>query len=462
MKKNHDVIIVGSGPGGMFAAHEIINKNRDIRVLIVDSGSDIPERENIMCGVGGAGAFSDGTLNLRPDIGGDMVHLTGDVDEANNIVKEVDNIFLKFGVSKKLYGVDKEGIMDLRRKAASAGITFIEIPQRHMGSDKAPEIITKFAKYLRDNGVEFLLETKVADIIIEDSRCMGIKLDNGKKLKASCVLLAPGRVGASWLDEQSRKYNIKAKFGPIDVGVRLEVPSIIMDPVVKINLDPKFHIRTEKYDDFIRTFCTNYNGFVVRENYDGMIGVNGHSLLSTKSGNTNFAFLVKISLTKPVENTIKYGESIAKLATTIGGGKPIIQRLGDLRRGRRSHPAGILKNTVSNTLKDVTPGDISMALPHRIVTDIKEGLEKLDKVIPGVAADSTLIYAPEIKFYATQIQVDRNMETNIKNLFVAGDGAGLSRDIINASATGILAGRGITAAFSLGKKMLEKRKGITS
>lgn len=459
MKRDHDIIIVGAGPGGMFASHELINKNKNLRILVVDSGSDVHKRRNIMSGVGGAGAFSDGTLNLRPDIGGDLVQLTGDADEASNIIREVDDIFLKFGVSKKLYGVDKRGIMELKRRAASAGITFVEIPQRHMGSDKAPKVIARFKKFLTDRGVEFLLKTRVVDIIVEKGRCMGVRLDNGKTIEAACVLLAPGRVGASWLDEQSRRYGIKAKFGPIDVGVRLEVPSIIMDPVVKINRDPKFHIRTEKYDDFVRTFCTNYDGFVVREDYDGMIGVNGHSLLSKKSENTNFAFLVKISLTRPVENTIKYGESIAKLATTIGGGKPILQRLGDLRRGRRSHPEGILKNVVSNTLKDVTPGDISMALPHRIVTDIKEGLEKLDKVIPGVASGSTLIYAPEIKFYATQIQVDRNMETNIENLFVAGDGAGLSRDIINASATGILAGRGIInkkfpSAFSLEKKTL--------
>ena len=216
-----------------------------------------------------------------------------------------------------------------------------------------------------------------------------------------------------------------------------------MNPVTRINRDPKFHIRTKRYDDFARTFCTNERGFVVKEVYDDFIGVNGHSLREKKSENTNFAFLVKVELTEPVENTTRYGRSIAKLATTIGGGKPIIQRMGDLRRGRRSTWERINRNLVKNTLKDVTPGDISMALPHRITMDIIEGLAKLDEIIPGVAADSTLLYAPEIKFYAMRMKVDKNMETSVSNLFAAGDGAGLSRDIVNAAATGMLAARGI-------------------
>jgi uncharacterized FAD-dependent dehydrogenase len=221
------------------------------------------------------------------------------------------------------------------------------------------------------------------------------------------------------------------------------VPAITMNPVTRINRDPKFHIRTKRYDDFARTFCTNERGFVVKEDYTDFIGVNGHSMKSKKSKNTNFAFLVRVALTEPVENTTRYGRSIAKLATTIGGGKPILQRMGDLRRGRRSTWERIKRNLVHNTLTDVTPGDISMALPHRITMDIIEGLEKLNEIIPGVASDSTLLYAPEIKFYAMRMTVDENMETEVKNLFAAGDGTGLSRDIVNAAATGILAARGV-------------------
>ena len=240
-----------------------------------------------------------------------------------------------------------------------------------------------------------------------------------------------------------KKHKIEAKFGAIDVGVRVEVPSIIMDPIIRINRDPKFHMWTTQYGDFVRTFCTNHEGFVVKESYDDFIGVNGHSMRDKKSENTNFAFLIRVELTHPVENTIAYGRSISKLSTTIGGGKPILQRLGDLRRGRRSTQGRLKRSLVVNTLKDVTPGNIAMALPHRILTDVLEGLEKLNAVIPGVASDSTLLYAPEIKFYSMQVDIDKNMQTSIKNLFVAGDGAGLSRDIVNASATGILVARGI-------------------
>ncbi|RLI93426.1 MAG: FAD-dependent oxidoreductase [Candidatus Altiarchaeales archaeon] len=454
-----DVVIVGAGPAGMCAAYRLIESGLNgKRILIVDKGRDIDERKcpmiregkcincepcNIMCGVGGSGTFSDGTLNLRPDIGGDLVEITGDCDIAWKLVNDVDKIFLRFGAPKKLYGINKKGITELKRRAASAGIKFIEIPQRHIGTDNAPMVIRRFENYLRENGVEFLLNSEVEDFIIQKNSCKGIRLRNGRVINSRCVLAAPGRVGASWLNKIVEKYGIKTKFEPIDVGVRVEVPAIIMEPIIQINRDPKFHIRTKRYDDFVRTFCTNHKGFVVRENYDGIVGVNGHSIKKKESENTNFAFLVRVSLTEPVENTIKYGRSIAKLATTIGGGKPILQRLGDLRRGRRSHEERILQNEVQPTFKDYTPGDISMALPHRVVMDIIEGLEKLNEVIPGVATDSTLLYAPEIKFYATQLEVDENMETTIMNLFAAGDGAGLSRDIVNASATGILAADGI-------------------
>lgn len=460
-KEYYDVIIVGAGPAGMFSAYELTSKKKNLRILIIDEGPDIkgricPMEETgkcidcrpctIMSGVGGSGTFSDGILNLRPDIGGDLTELTKNERTSWQLVEKVDSIFLKFGAPKKIYGTSKK-VEDLKRKAASVGIKFVEIKQRHMGTDNAPKVIENFSNFLKSKGVKFLLRTKVEDLLIEKNSSKGVKLKNGNTLKGKNTILAPGRVGASWLNDLVEKHEIKAKFMPIDVGVRVEVPSIIMDSVVKVNRDPKFHIRTKKYDDFIRTFCLNHQGFVVKENYNGMIGVNGHSMITKKSQNTNFAFLVRISLTKPLENTIKYGRSIAKLATTIGGGMPILQRIGDLRRGRRSHFESIIQNPVQPTLKEFTPGDISMALPHRIVMDIIEGLEKLNEVIPGVASDSTLLYAPEIKFYATQLEVDENLESSVKNLFAAGDGTGLSRDIVKAAATGILAAQGILRKY---------------
>jgi hypothetical protein len=471
MKQDYyDVIIVGAGPAGLFAAHELKEnwlegEGRKKRVLVVEKGRDVDERRcyieeigncnhckecNIMCGVGGAGTWSDGTLNLRPDIGGDLTEFC-DHETAWQLVREVDSAFLDYGMSDELYKGTEEDIEGLKRRAASVGASFIEINQRHIGSDKTKDVIKLFKTDLVEHGIEFMLNTSVLDLLVEEERedkkgtkvCRGVITDRGDTVRGGCTILAPGRVGAKWVDEMIKKHRIEAEYAGIDVGVRVEVPAITMNPVTKINRDPKFHIRTKRYDDFTRTFCTNERGFVVKEDYEDFIGVNGHSMKTKKSENTNFAFLVRIELTKPLENTTKYGRSIAKLATTIGGGKPIIQRMGDLRRGRRSTWERIERNLVKNTLNDVTPGDISMALPHRITMDIIEGLEKLNEIIPGVASDSTLLYAPEIKFYAMRVKVNGNMETTVKNLFAAGDGTGLSRDIVNAAATGILAARGV-------------------
>ncbi|MFZ2070658.1 MAG: NAD(P)/FAD-dependent oxidoreductase [Halobacteriota archaeon] len=467
----YNVIIVGAGPAGLFAANEL--KGAGPKVLVIDKGKDAEDRHcymeelgtcnqckdcNIMCGVGGAGTFSDGTLNLRPDIGGELAELC-DTGTAWQLVNDVDRTFLEHGMSDEMYMGNGEDIEKLKRRAASVGARFIEINQRHIGSDKTKEVIKSFKDDLVEHGIEFLLNTEVNDLITEEKRrstsekvarvCKGVITDNGDEIRGEFVILAPGRVGASWVEKLIKRHKIEAEYAGIDVGVRVEVPAITMNPVTRINRDPKFHIRTKRYDDFARTFCTNERGFVVKEVYDDFIGVNGHSLRTKKSENTNFAFIVKIELTEPVENTTRYGRSIAKLATTIGGGKPIIQRMGDLRRGRRSSWERINRNMVENTLKDVTPGDISMALPHRIMMDIIEGLEKLNEIIPGVASDSTLLYAPEIKFYAMRMNVDRNMETSVKNLFAAGDGAGLSRDIVNAAATGMLAARGVMKASAV-------------
>jgi uncharacterized FAD-dependent dehydrogenase len=463
---DYDVIIVGAGPAGMFAAYELAEL-KPLKILIVDMGRDIDERFcpmktqtycmhcipcDIMCGVGGCGTFSDGTLNLRPDVGGDLADLTGDQTQAWQLVERVDKVFLKFGAPQGALLTESPEIEELKRRAASVGARFIEIKQRHIGSDNAPAVIGRFKRNLVDKGVDFLLETEVKDLLIEEETCKGIILSDGRELRASYVLLSPGRRGCNWVSDMIEKHGIKARYGGIDIGVRVEVPAIVMDPVTKINRDPKFHIQSRRYDDFVRTFCTNMRGYVVKEEYEGFIATNGHSLANEESENTNFAFLVRVELTEPIENTTKYARSIAKLATTIGGGKPVLQRMGDLRRGRRSTKERLAKNLVINTLKDVTPGDISMALPHRIVMDIIEGLETLNEIIPGVTSDSTLLYAPEVKFYAMHLEVNRQMKTSINNLFAAGDGAGLSRDIVNAAATGILAAEGIM-------KMIKEEEG---
>jgi hypothetical protein len=455
VKETRDVIIVGAGPAGLFAANELADKG--LEVLVIDQGKAVEERYcpleekskclrcepcNIMAGVGGAGTFSDGTLNLRPDIGGDLSALTHDSNKAWKLVSKVDKIFLRHGVPNEMRKPSAKEIDLLKRKAASVGAKFIDIPQRHIGSDRTKNVIKSFVTDLKERGVDFLLNTKVEDLLIGDNQCKGVTTQR-EELESNNVIIAPGRIGTDWMEQIIDKYKLEAVYGPIDVGVRVEAPAIVMNPITRINRDPKFHIHTKHYDDFVRTFCTNEHGFVVKEEYPGFICTNGHSMKERISNNTNFAFLVRIELTQPVENTTKYGRSIAKLATTIGGGKPILQRMGDLRRGRRSNAPRIKKNIVEPTLKEYTPGDISMAMPHRIVLDLIEGLEALNQIMPGVASDSTLLYAPEIKFYAMEVKVNEWLETSIRNLYAAGDGAGLSGDIVNAASTGILAGEGV-------------------
>lgn len=448
----YDVIIIGAGPAGLFAAYEL-STNSSLKILIVDKGKDIKDRIclsiketrrclkckpcNILCGLGGAGGLSDGKLNLKSDIGGNLEEFVSR-NEADNLIEKIDKIFLQHGASMKLYGKDS---IFLAKKAATCGIEFIPIPQRHIGSDILPSVVTSITNFLKYKGIIFKLNTEV--IQIKNNDIYSIKLSDGTEIQSTYLIIATGRAGSDWFKSEADRLGIKTRFAPIDIGVRVEVPAVVMENIIEYAWDPKFHINTKKYDDFVRTFCTCPNGFVVTEDYGEYICVNGHSSNSEKSENTNFALLTKIELTEPVENTTAYGISIAKLATTIGGRMPIIQRLEDLKGGHRSTTSRIEKSFVNPTLKKATPGDISMALPHRIVENVIEGLEQLDRVIPGVNSDSTLIYAPEIKFYSMRFIVNQDLETNLTNCFTAGDGAGISRGIINSAATGMIAARGI-------------------
>jgi len=454
----YDVVIIGAGPAGLFAAYEL-STNSSFKVLIVDKGKDIKDRIcpsmkeirrclkckpcNILCGLGGAGGLSDGKLNLKSDIGGNLEEFVSRSD-ADNLIEKIDKLFLEHGASMKLYG--KESVF-LEKKAATCGIEFIPIPQRHIGSDILPSVITSIKNFLESKGVIFRLNTEVKQI--KKNGIYTLVLSNGNEIQSHFIIVATGRAGSDWFKSEADRLKIKTRFAPLDIGVRIEVPAVVMENIIEYAWDPKFHINTKKYDDFVRTFCTCPNGFVVTEDYGEYICVNGHSSNTEKSENTNFALLTKIELTEPVEDTTAYGISIAKLASTIGGRMPIIQRLEDLKSGHRSTTSRIEKSFVKPTLKNATPGDISMALPHRIVENVIEGIEQLDRVIPGVNSDSTLLYAPEIKFYSMRFIVNQNLETNLSNCFVAGDGAGLSRGIITSAATGIIAAKGIIKKTSV-------------
>jgi len=423
------IVIVGAGPAGLWAAHQLSVKHH-VTIL---------EKHNF---VGGSGLHSDGKLNFHPQIGGDLTEFMT-LEEAWKLTYRIRDSFKDLGV--EMAHSDEGGLRRLEAEASKAGIKFVKIEQNHIGSDYLPDVIAEMRKQLEERDVDIRLRTEAKDIIIQDGRVTAVVNDE-ENFPADSVLLAPGRIGSQWLIDQMNKHNVPMKYNPIDIGVRVEVPNEVMDEVIHGYgcWDPKFHLYTPSYDDFVRTFCVCPAGFVVREPYgDGLFGANGHSMRDTKSNNTNFALLTRMSLTQPLENTTIYGTRIAQLANTLGGHKPILQRLGDLRKYQRSTWERLDRSYVSPTLRDVTPGDLTMAYPQRIIKDLTEGLEMLDRVMPGINSDSTLLYGPEIKFYAMRIAADNHLRTRINNLYVAGDGAGVSRGIVGAAATGLVAAQGM-------------------
>ncbi|MBD3213340.1 MAG: FAD-dependent oxidoreductase [Candidatus Lokiarchaeota archaeon] len=455
--------IVGAGSAGFFAANEIGKQlGRDVDIKIYDAGPPIekricPQKEEfecaqcdpcrIMSGIGGAGVWSSGILNLNKKIGGNLEKLCSAIDlEVEQVIQQIDNLFLENGAPDKIFDPfrNKEELKDLRRKCAAVDVRFIPIRQRLLGSKNTPKIIKSIQNSLEtEYNVQFFPNTKISAF----DKDKNLYFTNNQKEKFDYILLAPGRWGMIWLSEQCEKLGIKTFYKPLDIGIRVEVPSIILDDICeKVQRDPKFHIITPTYNDFIRTFCVNHKGYVVKENYEeNVVGVNGHQIsLNGDSDNSNFAFLIRQKLTSPLEDTTKYGRSIALQTSILGGFKPLIQTLGDLRDSHRSRKSLIKRNPVQPTLNAYTPGDIAMAYPYRFVTDILEGLEILDNVIPGVNNNSTLIYAPEFKRSAKKVNTNKYLESKeIDGIFFAGDGAGLSRGIVAAALTGIIAGKGI-------------------
>ena len=457
----YDVIIVGAGPAGLFTAYELLENNDKLKVAILDRGLKADKRIcpmnkfksecknckpcGILSGYGGAGTFSDGKLNFVPKLGkSDLFKYMGR-DEAFKIIDDTEKIFNKFNMDSKEYPTNMDEAKKIQGEVAKTGASLLIIKQKHLGSDHLPKYIDDITKYLEKKGAKVFEHTDVLDIN-EQNKNYVVKYNDGsneKEVKGKYVVVAPGRTGAKWVQELADKYNIPYVSQSIEIGVRVETRSEILKDITDVIYDPTIFIKTDTYGDEIRTFCTNPGGFVTKENYEGYICVNGHSLKDVKSNNSNFAFISKVSLTHPVTNTRLYGESIARIANVLGDGKPIIQSLKDLKQGRRSEWHRIEKGFIEPTLKDCVAGDLALVLPHRIITNIIEGLERLDKIIPGVNNDETLLYGPEIKFFSNEITTDNNMKIENHNIYFIGDGAGKAGNIVTAAATGLIAARDI-------------------
>ena len=452
----YDVIIVGGGPSGLFAAYELINNNKDLKIAILESGKLAKNRVckinkkggecincnpcQILSGYGGAGTFSDGKLNFIPKLGKSDLYKYMDKDEADKLIDDTEEIFNKFGMDSEVYPSNMEEALNLKREIAKKGANLLIIKQKHLGSDKLPNYINGFCDYLKENNVDLYENTYVSDICENKDKTYDVIYNIGNKKeskKAKYVVVAPGRTGARWVQELADKYSIPY------ISQSIEVRREILEEICKIIYYPTIFINTKTYTDEIRTFCTNPGGFVTKENYNGYICVNGHSLKDVKSNNSNFAFISKVNLTRPVTNTREYGEAIAHIANVLGDGKPILQTLRDLKKGRRSNDSRIKKSYVTPTLKDYVAGDLALVLPHRIITNILEGLEILDEIIPGVNNDDTLLYGPEIKFFSNEITTNNNMKLEDKNIYFVGDGAGKAGNIVTSAATGLIAARDI-------------------
>lgn len=452
MSSRHDVVIVGAGPAGIFAALELVRLGKT-DILMVEKGHPISKRRcparqracigcatcDIMTGWGGAGAFSDGKLTLTPEIGGWL----GDFmprQELEQLIGYADEMWLEFGAAREVHGPDQDTAAALEREATLAGMRLVSMRIRHLGTDRSPQVLEAMREFLEAQGVLVRTEIAATQILAEDGRVTGVRLSDGSAVESRSVIAAPGREGADWLAEQAKTLNLALANNAVDIGVRVECPAPLMEHLTDPLYEAKLQYHTKVFGDSVRTFCMNPYGEVTTESYGDIVTVNGHSYAEKKTEYTNFAVLVSQRFTEPFRDPITYGRSIARLANLLADGI-LVQRFTDLKAGRRSTPDRIAQGLTVPTLTGATPGDLSAVLPYRHLVDIIEFIETMDALVPGVAGPNTLLYGVEVKFYSSRLDVSAQMETGIRGLFAIGDGAGITRGLVQAGVSGVLAAR---------------------
>ena len=458
---NYDVLIIGAGPAGIFTALEMIRKGSKQKIMIVEKGLPVEKRRcpkektkkcvgckpycHITTGFSGAGAFSDGKLSLSADVGGDLPSLIGE-DLAQETIDYTDKIYLEFGADTHVEGVSNpDAVKKIRKRAIQAGLKLVDCPIRHLGTEKAQDIYYAIEQHLLENGVEMLFNFECTNLIIEDQKCLGGYISNGKEereIRANHTIVATGRRGAEWLEHLCTEHHIEHMPGTVDIGVRVEVRNEVMEQVNEVLYESKLVGYPQPFKNKVRTFCQNPGGFVSQENYDNDLAVvNGHSYKERKSNNTNLAILVSHNFTHPFNQPIAYAQKVGELSNMLANGHILVQRYGDILDGKRTWDKELARANLKPTLPDAVAGDITAAIPYRAMMNIINFIQALDHVVPGFASTETLLYSPELKFYSNRVSMDPDFNTSVEGLYCLGDSSGWTRGLMMASVMGVLMGR---------------------
>ncbi len=456
-----NVVIVGAGPAGIFTALELVRKKSRQKIVMVEKGQPVGQRRcpkndagqcvhckpycHITTGFSGAGAFSDGKLSLSYEVGGELPALVGE-QLVQKTIEYTDSIYLEFGADAHVEGIGaSEKVKEIRSRAIQAGLKLVDCPIRHLGTEKAQDLYYAIEQYLLQNGVEMLFGYECTDLILDGEACLGVRVRRGREeqeILAERTVIATGRRGADWLESLCAEYNIAHQPGTVDIGVRVEVRSEVMETVNRVLYESKLVGYPKPFKNKVRTFCQNPGGFVSQENYDNDLAVvNGHSYKELKSDNTNLAILCSHNFSFPFNQPIAYAQRVGELTNMLGAGHIMVQRFGDILDGKRTWPKELNFANVRPTLPDAVAGDITAAMPYRAMTNIINFIQAMDQVVPGFASTETLLYSPELKFYSNRVKMDEDFNTNVKGLHCLGDSSGWTRGLMMASVMGVLMGR---------------------